>query len=655
MRRSGVGTKGGLLCLLGAGMLTVVFGVSSASAAITTTAIASPAGPWIYAFNGDASPAPAVTISGTSNGTSGDRYDVDCFYNESGYNYAVRIAANQPVGAGGAFSWTGVVNPLAFVTANLFPAAGITCQLRAVPAGAVTPGSAYNFPLTAYAGPLAELELRRTYQVSGANNDFWYTGSSLGATNGYNSVGDCGVYMYPRNPSSGQYAYGFNLSSTSNPYGGWDCAGTLSGSQDSAYGRSEIQIDGRNAFGSFGANAAYSTGGQAAGFPPLTVTIGRESGVGGNALIAESEALVSCADPSYPATAAKCGGGKGSWNRDGVTFSRSTAQTRNGQVVTQTDTFTSTDGRAHGLDLEYDSYTGTGIFSAPVWLLPGSAGYATYSPGDTAGFPSGSTDAIFARDGVLGGNALESPVALVYNTQPDSARFTSASQLLLNYRRTVPAGGSLTISHTYIDTADSATTTALANAVIDQTVKPTVAFTAPNPGTVVAKPSVQLYGTASAHDGLNLKVGGAAVGVNPDGTWSTAVSLNPRSNTITAIASDGAGNVAQATDTVIYKAAPAASFCIVPKVAKRTLRKAKAALKKAHCRVGRIRRVHSRKFRPGRVEHASYSAGVVLRNGAKVGLTEAVGKTKPGRHRNSVRKGALGPMRHGMGRALVSR
>ena len=274
-------------------------------------------------------------------------------------------------------------------------------------------------------------------------------------------------------------------------------------------------------------------------------------------MITESEGLVSCADASYPATAAKCGGGKGTWNSDGVSLSRSTVQSQNGQEVTQTDTFTSTDGQAHGLDLEYDNFTGTGIFSSPVWLLPGSSGYATYSPGDTAALSGGSTNAIFAQDGVLGGNALESPAALVYNTQPDSVRFTGASEIHLNYRRTVPPGGSLTISHTYVDASDAATTTALANAVIDQTVRPTVAFTAPNPGTVLSTASVQLYGTASAHDGLSLKVGGAAVAVNPDGTWSTDVSLNPGSNTITATASDGAGNLAQASDTVIYKLTPA--------------------------------------------------------------------------------------------------
>lgn len=626
MRRSG------LVGLIVVAVATVTLGVSAASAAIGTTTITSPSSPWIYAFNGDAAPTPAVTVTGTSNGSSGDRYDLDCFYNESGFNYAVRIAANQAVGAGGAFSWTGAVNPLSFVTGNAQPAAGITCQLRAVPAGAVTPGNAYNFPLVAYAGPLAELEYRHNYQVSRGPDDYWATDSSLGATDGYNSSGDCGVYMYPRNPSSGQYADGFNLPNPNNPYGGWDCAGTLSGSHDSAYGRSEIRIDGRNAFGSFGAQAAYPSGGEAAGFPPLSVSVGRDGGTDGNALISESEGLVSCADSSYPATAAKCGGGAGTWQSDGVSLSRATAQSHNGQQVTQIDTFRSTDGQAHGLDLEYDNFTGTGIFSSAVWRLPGTPGYAAYSAGDTVTFPGGSTDAIYAADGVLGGNALESPAALVYNTQPDSGRFTSPNQLLLDYRRTVPAGGSLTISHTYVDAADAATTLALTNAVIDQTIKPTVAFTAPNPGTVLAKASVQLYGTASAHDGLTLKVNGAAVPVNPDGTWSTAVSLDPGSNAIGAVASDGSGNSAQATDTVIYQPTALPRFCVVPKVARDKLRKAKAALKRNHCSVGRIRKVHSRSFREGRVEHASYSAGVVLRPRAKVGLTESIGR--PGRRRH---------------------
>ena len=317
MRKTGGAARRVLLCLVGAAVAVAALGAPAASAAIATTSITSPASPWVYAFDANASPTPTVTITGTSDGTSGNRYDIDCFYNELGFNYAVRIAANQSVGAGGAFSWTGTVNPMNFVTANLFAVSGITCQLRAVPAGAVTPGSAYNFPLAAYTGPEAELELRRAYQATGGPDDYWYTDSSLGATDGYNSVGDCGVYMYPRNPASGQYAYGFNLASTTNPYGGWDCAGTLSGSQDGGFGRSEIQIDGRNAFGSYGANAAFSTGGQASGFPPLTNTISRDPATGGNAVITESERLVSCADASYPATAAKCGGGKGTWSSDG--------------------------------------------------------------------------------------------------------------------------------------------------------------------------------------------------------------------------------------------------------------------------------------------------------------------------------------------------
>ena len=125
MRTIGAHCARELLCLTVAVAATAALTAGPASAAIGTTTITSPASPWISTFDGDASPAPTVTISGTSDGAKGDRYDINCFYNEFGFNYAVRIAANQPVGTRGAFSWSGAVNPLLFVNANLFPAAGI--------------------------------------------------------------------------------------------------------------------------------------------------------------------------------------------------------------------------------------------------------------------------------------------------------------------------------------------------------------------------------------------------------------------------------------------------------------------------------------------------------------------------------------------------
>ena len=116
-----------------------------------------------------------------------------------------------------------------------------------------------------------------------------------------------------------------------------------------------------------------------------------------------------------------------------------------------------------------------------------------------------------------------------------------------------------------------------------------------------------MWGTAAAHDGLSLKVNGQTVPVNSDGTWSTTVPLNQGSNTVTAVASDGSGNTAQAAETVIYSPTPQQKFCIVPNVSKNKVGKAKAALKKANCKVGKIRKVNSKTVRKGRVVHASYS------------------------------------------------
>jgi beta-lactam-binding protein with PASTA domain len=90
----------------------------------------------------------------------------------------------------------------------------------------------------------------------------------------------------------------------------------------------------------------------------------------------------------------------------------------------------------------------------------------------------------------------------------------------------------------------------------------------------------------------------------------------------------GHGHTAQATDTVIYSPTKQQTFCIVPNVTHNKLAKAKAALKKAGCKVGKIKKVHSSKFRKGTVEHASNSANVVLKAGTKVGLTESIGKAK---------------------------
>jgi serine/threonine-protein kinase len=64
--------------------------------------------------------------------------------------------------------------------------------------------------------------------------------------------------------------------------------------------------------------------------------------------------------------------------------------------------------------------------------------------------------------------------------------------------------------------------------------------------------------------------------------------------------------------------------CVVPKVVGLTLAKAKAKIKKAHCRVGKITKKHSSKKKKGKVLKQSPKAGKHLAAASKVNLT--VGK-----------------------------
>ena len=65
-------------------------------------------------------------------------------------------------------------------------------------------------------------------------------------------------------------------------------------------------------------------------------------------------------------------------------------------------------------------------------------------------------------------------------------------------------------------------------------------------------------------------------------------------------------------------------ICVVPKVVGLTLKKAKAKIKKAHCRVGKVKEASSAANKTGKVVKQSPKAGKKLKSGGKVNLT--VGK-----------------------------
>jgi uncharacterized repeat protein (TIGR01451 family) len=71
--------------------------------------------------------------------------------------------------------------------------------------------------------------------------------------------------------------------------------------------------------------------------------------------------------------------------------------------------------------------------------------------------------------------------------------------------------------------------------------------------------------------------------------------------------------------------------CVVPKLKKLRLKKAKKALRKAHCKPGKVKHRHSGKIKKGRIISGGKKRGAVLPSGKKVKLVVSSGpKHKPG-------------------------
>jgi hypothetical protein len=149
-------------------------------------------------------------------------------------------------------------------------------------------------------------------------------------------------------------------------------------------------------------------------------------------------------------------------------------------------------------------------------------------------------------------------------------------------------------------------------------------------GTTTSSPTATLSGVTSAGSSItSLVVGGQAVPVAPNGSWTAQVPLNPGTNTITALATDGAGVTAQAQVAIVYNPPPppaAPVMCKVPRLKGKKLPAAERALRQAHCRVGKIKHAKSRTMRKGRVASTSPRAGHTFAPGHKVELFVSQGR-----------------------------
>jgi Glucodextranase, domain B/PASTA domain len=581
------------------------------------------------------------TAPGATTGTRPDHVDIVCYSGAS--SLSTILASNLAVRADHTFgTLTGSAAP------KLSAIAGRACRLRAVPSG----GGADT---SAFAGPsLAISETALLPPIAGGppgpnNNGTFYnffvnsvtfTGSAAWKAPGTPetpTVGGCGgPYATAVDPA-------FDLGSEY-PI---NCAGSLFGDDLGIWGgRSEVVIDGRNAYdpasaqGLIARTAGQTNGSQdLPGFPKslnVSVEFDPSNGQVSSRLF---ETFVSChgSDPYKPLTTAACP----SFDDTGVALTRVITTSNGGHVMTLTDTWSSTDGQSHSLDLLYDDYAGVfgNADGERGWQFPGQSGFTQYAADASVPAPSSAPGSILLRTNISApdGDSNEGFGAITFGQAPAAFRFAGPSELEEDQLLVVPAGRTASLSYVYSIASSQASTSpgninALAMAAQDRFQPASVQIISPAGGTTVSSAIVALTGTATAGSGIkSLVVGGQTVPVAPDGTWYAQVPLSPGANAITALATDGAGATTQAQVSIVYQppAPPppphVVAKCHVPRVKGMKLKGAEKALRKAHCRVGKVKRVASRQLARGRVMSTTPRAGRRLPARTKVELVVSKG------------------------------
>jgi hypothetical protein len=583
--------------------------------------------PYLISFDNNPT---TLSVSGTAVSTGTGTVDIVCYFGSPGSVQDAVLESGVAV-TGGNFTAS---------NQHLQTIAGHACRLRAVPTGAEGTSDDSDFAGPDVAVSEAALPVG-TISGTGLNfgtpyndyvNDVTFTGyaawGSPGITPATNEVGCGGPFAAPIDSDFdvGNFAI--------------DCMGSLlSNDLDAFGGRSEVQIDGHNAYDPGSAQALFAAAnGHAAsqnlpGFPtdltdhvvwdPTTGLLSSQSG----------ESWVECNGPNQQVqTFATCP----SFVASGVRLERDITTSDGGRVVTMSDTWSSTDGKAHSLDLLYDDYNG--VFGDATgdrgYEFPGQTGFSQFVGGTDIPGPSSVPGSILVRTNVTApdGSPNEAVGAITFGTAPSEFRFVSNNEFEEHNVIVVPAGGSSSLSYVYSVGYSVADVTQLALAAQDRFEPPSVVIGAPTGGTTASTATTTLSGIANAGSGIkSLAVDGQPVPVASNGTWTAQVPLSSGTNTITAVATDGAGATAQAQVPVVYNPPappppPPVVKCKVPKTKGMKLNAAKKALQRAHCKVGKIKRQKSRTIRSGRVTSTTPRAGRVLKAGTKIEVFVSKGR-----------------------------
>ena len=398
----------------------------AAPAAITASLITTPSNPSFFVADEDAA-SQTFTISGTTTGgnPASNLVDVRCYYGGT----SVKVKGNVPLKSNGSFS---------VAAADLNKLLALTCQLRAVPAGTKPQD------VTPFSGPVVGVGARESSKISGGTNngksyDYSLDAQQETAAFDYASLGSCGLHN------------GFLYDSTdANTTVTFACNAGLASADSAKPTRSELQIDGANAYSP---TQAFFINPGAAGFPTLNYTYAVDKTTG-NVVIHETDPLVKCTSATYPPTQTSCA----TFVSTGVTDDRTITQDHDGHISWITDTFKSTDSKAHSLDLLWDEnqqfFGPSGDSSQIEYEFPGESSFSTRTTGKSVSLPSSAGMILLRMHGAADGATGTGQGAIVYDRPASAATFTSVttvdSEFTLHQVGKVPAGGATRFRFAYV-------------------------------------------------------------------------------------------------------------------------------------------------------------------------------------------------------------
>jgi Glucodextranase, domain B/PASTA domain len=524
-----------------------------------------------YLLDDRVTPNETITGTVTSDGHSGDSLDINCY---AGSSYST-LVSNVPVNVGKS-SFSG----------SLMEISDRTCVLRAVPHGDSTdypPGTSSHFE-----GPtLAIGHLSNTTVSSGTNSgrlEFYdLYDSQLRGGFDFSSLGDCTI--------SGSFTYdpvtfGANTTDLDDCNAWFNSANGLTAAGFAPPTRSELQVDGANAYAPGGISALFSGAEHVPGFPSLSYTYSLDPSTG-NLVINELDQIVKCSPGGYPATGGNCT----SFAPTGVQVALRITQGANGRVASAVQYFSSTDGHAHNVDLLEDNtyfqanedqlinfqWTGAGMRG---YTTPGQAISAPKAPGPGSFFVKGSAAVPDGGEATAQGSTTFSNPPTGVTIVGTTSNSLNYSWVDLHYARTVPAKGSVALGFSYGNAFLASEVAGYAKAA-EAAFLPQLRISSPLNGHKTA--SERVSGQASDANGLvSLIVNGHRAKVGSSGNWSLKLALKRGRDKIIAVATNVFGNTTTVTETVKFNA------CVVPKLKGKSLKAARRLLKHAGCKLGKV-------------------------------------------------------------------